>query len=305
MMRDEFRMVWLSNVFWLALIIPVITIPLAFAGLYSCAHGIVQGESLKWKSFFNGIKKHFGASVLWTGANLLVLAVIIFYVWFFSVENSAARLSNLLVNVFLVIGLKKQIAIIQIQAGDIIAVRVHKQLLLQLALVVYRAGFYVNDRVELTASVFGVTVPIELPEIVFLALFNGDFDVDPVRTDKINRILQEIIDRHTDPWGIKVSAVEVKDVVLPEEMKRAMARQAESERERRAKIINAEGEEQAARKLVEAGDILVSSPNAMQLRYFAALHDVAGNRTSTIVFPVPMDLVSPFFDLVRGKQRDT
>ena len=103
MMRDEFLIVWLSNLFWLVLLIPVITIPLAFAGLYSCAHGIVHGESLEWKTFFRGVKKHFGASLRWTGANLLVLAVFAFYVWFFSVENSTGRLSNLLVNVFLLI----------------------------------------------------------------------------------------------------------------------------------------------------------------------------------------------------------
>jgi regulator of protease activity HflC (stomatin/prohibitin superfamily) len=110
--------------------------------------------------------------------------------------------------------------------------------------------------------------------------------------DKLNRDIQEILDAQTDTWGIKVSNVEIKHVDVDESMIRAIAQQAEAERYRRAKIINAEGEEQAARKLVEAGDILASSPNAMQLRYFAALHDVAGNRTSTIVFPVPIDLLN-------------
>jgi regulator of protease activity HflC (stomatin/prohibitin superfamily) len=110
--------------------------------------------------------------------------------------------------------------------------------------------------------------------------------------DKLNRDIQEILDAQTDAWGIKVSNVEIKHVDVDESMIRAIAQQAEAERYRRAKIINAEGEEQAARKLVEAGDILASSPNAMQLRYFAALHDVAGGRTSTIVFPVPIDLLS-------------
>jgi regulator of protease activity HflC (stomatin/prohibitin superfamily) len=110
--------------------------------------------------------------------------------------------------------------------------------------------------------------------------------------DKLNHDIQEILDAQTDQWGIKVSNVEIKHVDIDESMIRAIAQQAEAERYRRAKIINAEGEEQAARKLVEAGDILASSPNAMQLRYFAALHDVAGNRTSTIVFPVPIDLLS-------------
>jgi regulator of protease activity HflC (stomatin/prohibitin superfamily) len=110
--------------------------------------------------------------------------------------------------------------------------------------------------------------------------------------DKLNRDIQEILDAQTDQWGIKVSNVEIKHVDIDESMVRAIAQQAEAERYRRAKIINAEGEEQAARKLVEAGDILASSPNAMQLRYFAALHDVAGNRTSTIVFPIPIDLLN-------------
>jgi len=110
--------------------------------------------------------------------------------------------------------------------------------------------------------------------------------------DKLNRDIQEILDAQTDAWGIKVSNVEIKHVDVDESMIRAIAQQAEAERYRRAKIINAEGEEQAARKLVEAGDILASSPNAMQLRYFAALHDVAGGRTSTIVFPVPIDLLN-------------
>ena len=110
--------------------------------------------------------------------------------------------------------------------------------------------------------------------------------------DKLNQDIQQILDAQTDQWGIKVSHVEIKHVDIDESMIRAIAQQAEAERFRRAKIINAEGEEQAARKLVEAGDILASSPNAMQLRYFAALHDVAGDRTSTIVFPVPIDLLN-------------
>ena len=106
LMRDEFWMIWLSNLFWLVLLIPVITIPLAFAGLYTCAHGIVYDEAQDWKTFFRGIKKHFGPSLRWTGANLFMLAVIIFYIWFFSVENnSTIGRSNLLVDIFLVIAL--------------------------------------------------------------------------------------------------------------------------------------------------------------------------------------------------------
>ncbi len=114
--------------------------------------------------------------------------------------------------------------------------------------------------------------------------------------DKLNVDIQTILDRHTDPWGIKVSNVEIKDVDINESMIRAIAKQAEAERLRRAKIINAEGEQQAAEKLVEAGKMLAPVPAAMQLRYFAALHDIAGERTSTIVFPVPMDL----FDKLKG-----
>jgi len=109
--------------------------------------------------------------------------------------------------------------------------------------------------------------------------------------DKLNADIQEILDRQTDAWGIKVANVEIKHVDINESMVRAIARQAEAERLRRARVINAEGEQQAAEKLVEAGEILSRQPNAMQLRYFTALNDVAGDRSSTIVFPIPMDLV--------------
>lgn len=105
-MWDEFWMVWLSNLFWLVLLIPVITLPLAFAGLYVCAHRIVHGESLEWRSFFVGIKKHFGTALRWTGANLLVFLVLAFYIWFFTVRNS--NLSDVwrnLGNVFIVLAL--------------------------------------------------------------------------------------------------------------------------------------------------------------------------------------------------------
>lgn len=109
--------------------------------------------------------------------------------------------------------------------------------------------------------------------------------------DRLNADIQEILDQQTDAWGIKVTNVEIKHVDLNESMVRAIAKQAEAERLRRAKVINAEGEQQAAEKLVEAGRMLAQEPQAMQLRYFAALHDVAGERSSTVVFPVPMDLL--------------
>jgi regulator of protease activity HflC (stomatin/prohibitin superfamily) len=110
--------------------------------------------------------------------------------------------------------------------------------------------------------------------------------------DKLNADLQEILDRQTDAWGIKVANVEIKHVDIDESMIRAIAKQAETERVRRARIINAEGEQQAAAKLVEAGKMLAAQPNAMVLRYFNALNDIAGERTSTIVFPLPVNLLA-------------
>src|SRR5882757_1331403 len=110
--------------------------------------------------------------------------------------------------------------------------------------------------------------------------------------DRLNADIQEILDQQTDVWGIKVTNVEIKHVDLNESMIRAIAKQAEAERLRRAKVINAEGEQQAAEKLVEAGRLLAREPQAMQLRYFAALHDIASERSSTIVFPLPTDLLT-------------
>jgi regulator of protease activity HflC (stomatin/prohibitin superfamily) len=109
--------------------------------------------------------------------------------------------------------------------------------------------------------------------------------------DRLNADIQEILDRQTDAWGIKVATVEIKHVDLNESMVRAIARQAEAERLRRARVINAEGEQQAAAKLVEAGAMLARQPNAMQLRYFNALNDIASDKVSTIVFPLPLDLI--------------
>ncbi len=124
----------------------------------------------------------------------------------------------------------------------------------------------------------------------------GQVELDDVlsQRDKINRQLQEIIDRHTEPWGVKVTAVEVKQVDLPEEMRRAMARQAEAERERRSKVISAEGEFQAAEKLGQAADVIARSPGALQLRYMQTLIEISTEKTNTILFPLPMDLLEPF-----------
>jgi regulator of protease activity HflC (stomatin/prohibitin superfamily) len=121
--------------------------------------------------------------------------------------------------------------------------------------------------------------------------------------DKINRALQEIIDRHTDPWGIKVSSVEVKDVDLPTEMKRAMAKQAEAERERRAKVINAEGEFQASQRLADAAKIIGDYPMAMQLRFLQTLREVASENNSTTIFPVPIDLIRPLLAAADGGKK--
>jgi regulator of protease activity HflC (stomatin/prohibitin superfamily) len=126
----------------------------------------------------------------------------------------------------------------------------------------------------------------------------GQVDMDDLlsQRDKINRQLQEIIDRHTEPWGVKVTAVEVKQVDLPDEMRRAMAKQAEAERERRSKIIAAEGELQAAEKLGQAADIIGRSPGALQLRYLQTLVEISAEKNSTIVFPLPIELVKGFLD---------
>lgn len=120
--------------------------------------------------------------------------------------------------------------------------------------------------------------------------------------DKLNQLLQQIIDQHTDPWGVKVSAVEVKYVDLPPEMQRAMAKQAEAEREKRAKIIHAEGELMASVKLAQAAKIIASEPQTLQLRYLQTLSEIATEKNSTIIFPVPVDLIKPFVDMITPKK---
>lgn len=124
----------------------------------------------------------------------------------------------------------------------------------------------------------------------------GQVELDEVlaEREKINHRLQEIIDKQTDPWGIKVTAVEVKDVLLPEGMRRAMARQAEVERERRAKIINAEGEFQAAEKLVQAANKIATEPVALQLRFLQTMSEVSSERATMVVLPLPIELFAPY-----------
>ncbi len=134
----------------------------------------------------------------------------------------------------------------------------------------------------------------------------GQYEMDDLLSsrDKINHTLQDILDKATEPWGIKVSVVEVKHIDLPQEMQRAMARQAEAERERRAKVISAEGEFQRAEKLKEASQIISQSPSALQLAYLQALQEVTGEGKQTIIFPLPIDLFKPFMEMMsKNKQR--
>ena len=133
----------------------------------------------------------------------------------------------------------------------------------------------------------------------------GGAELDELLSDreKINTQLQEILDKHTDPWGVKVTTVEVKHIDLPQDMQRAMARQAEAERERRAKVINAEGEHQAASRLAEAAEIIAKHPMALQLRYLQTLREVSAENNSTTLFPIPIDLFKPFIQFNEGLKK--
>ena len=132
----------------------------------------------------------------------------------------------------------------------------------------------------------------------------GQSELDELlsQRNKINRELQEIIDEHTERWGVKVTAVEIKDIELPATMQRAMAKQAEAEREKRAKIIHAQGELQASAQLAEAARVIGSQPSTLQLRYLQTLTEIAVEKNSTIVFPLPIDLIAPFVDLMRRNE---
>jgi regulator of protease activity HflC (stomatin/prohibitin superfamily) len=132
-------------------------------------------------------------------------------------------------------------------------------------------------------------------------LGKAEFDQLLSERERLNEELQGIIDESTEPWGVKVSAVEIKDVEIPEQMQRAIARQAEAERERRAKIINSEGEFQAAQKLTDAADIISTNPASLQLRYLQTLLEIGSNQNTTVVFPLPMDMLEPF--LGRGDHK--
>jgi regulator of protease activity HflC (stomatin/prohibitin superfamily) len=136
-------------------------------------------------------------------------------------------------------------------------------------------------------------------------LGKADLDTLLAERDRLNADLQRIIDEQTAPWGIKVSIVEIKDVEIPQQMQRAMARQAEAERERRARIINAEGEFQASEKLAEAANIISRTPATLQLRYLQTLGDIGVNQNSTVVFPLPLELIKPMLGDLAGEGRDS
>jgi regulator of protease activity HflC (stomatin/prohibitin superfamily) len=135
----------------------------------------------------------------------------------------------------------------------------------------------------------------------------GQAELDDLLAEResINQKLQEIIDFQTEPWGVKVRAVEVKQIDLPIEMQRAMAKQAEAEREKRAKVIHAAGEAQAAEKLAEAAGVLATQDSALQLRYLQTLTDIAAEGNSTTIFPVPIDILRPFYDIATKAKRDS
>ena len=140
------------------------------------------------------------------------------------------------------------------------------------------------------------------PSSAFAGFGDGQVELDEIlaQREKINQQLQSILDKQTDPWGVKVSNVEIKHIDLPQEMQRAMAKQAEAERERRSKVISAEGEYQAATRLAEAAGIIEQHPMALQLRYLQTLQVVAAENNSTTLFPIPIDLLEAFMQKVSG-----
>lgn len=152
----------------------------------------------------------------------------------------------------------------------------------------------VNDYIRATSQIAQTTLRNVL----------GQSELDELLTqrEKLNLMLQKIIDEHTDPWGIKVATVEIKEVELPEQMRRMMAAQAEAERERRAKIIHAEGEFQASEKLAQAGAVIAREPVTLQLRYLQTLTEIATEKNSTVIFPLPMDLIKMFMERGSGNK---
>ena len=146
------------------------------------------------------------------------------------------------------------------------------------------------------------TATLQIAQTTLRSVLGGaDLDTLLSEREHLNESLQHVIDAQTEPWGIKVTTVEIKDVEIPERMQHAIARQAEAERERRAKIINAEGEFQAAAKLAEAADVIGRNPVTLQLRYLQTLREIGGNQNSTVVFPMPIDLIKPMVNLLGGQ----
>src|SRR5213082_2561867 len=163
--------------------------------------------------------------------------------------------------------------------------------------------FYVVDPVAAVVNVMNYMQATTQIGQTTLRNVLGQSDLDELlsQRNKINRELQAIIDEQTERWGVKVTAVEIKDVELPETMQRAMAKQAEAEREKRAKIIHAEGEFEAAQKLTDAAGVIATQPSALQLRYLQTLTEIGVERNTVIVFPVPIDLVQQLIDIREGK----
>ena len=164
--------------------------------------------------------------------------------------------------------------------------------------------FRVIDSIKAIVEVENYTYAMSQLAQTTLRSVCGQAELDELLSEreKINGELQEILDTHTDPWGIKVATVELKHIDLPQEMQRAMARQAEAERERRAKVINAEGEYQAATKLAEASEIIEKHPTALQLRYLQTMNEMATESNSTTIFPIPIELFNPFFKLTKDRE---
>src|SRR5437660_2949801 len=162
--------------------------------------------------------------------------------------------------------------------------------------------FYVVDPVSAVVNVMNYMQATTQIGQTTLRNVLGQLELDELlsQRNKINRELQTIIDEHTERWGVKVTAVEIKDVELPVTMQRAMAKQAEAEREKRAKIIHAEGEYQASTQLAEAANIIGSQPSALQLRFLQTLTEIAVEKNSTIIFPLPIDLIEPLLGIVRN-----
>ena len=167
--------------------------------------------------------------------------------------------------------------------------------------------FRVIDSIKAIVEVENYTYAMSQLAQTTLRSVCGQAELDELlaEREKINSELQEILDTHTDPWGIKVATVELKHIDLPQEMQRAMARQAEAERERRAKVINAEGEFQAANKLAEASRIIEDHPTALQLRYLQTMKEMSTESNTNTIFPIPIELFKPFLKLVKKGEGET